>query len=203
MTAATVTSRTTRLPVLPLPAVIQGGMGVGVSSWRLAAEVARSGNLGVVSGTALDLVVARRLQDGDHDGSVRRALDAFPVPAVAGRVLDRYFRPDGRPDGTPYSPVPRLALRQNQAAQELAVVANFVEVWLAKQGHTGPVGINFLEKVQMATPAAAYGAMLAGVDVILMGAGIPRDIPHLLNELAEHRPVRLPIDVTGADAGTH
>ena len=203
MTAVTVTSRTTRLPVLPLPAVIQGGMGVGVSSWRLAAEVARSGNLGVVSGTALDLVIARRLQDGDHDGSVRRALDAFPVPAVAGRVLDRYFRPDGRPDGTPYSPVPRLALRQNQAAQELAVVANFVEVWLAKHGHTGPVGINFLEKVQMATPAAAYGAMLAGVDVILMGAGIPRDIPHLLDELAEHRPVRLPIDVTGADAGTH
>ncbi len=203
MTAATVTSRTTRLPVLPLPVVIQGGMGVGVSSWRLAAEVARSGNLGVVSGTALDLVVARRLQDGDLDGAVRRALGAFPVPATAARVLERYYRSGGRPDGTPYSPVPRLALRQNQAAQELAVVANFVEVWLAKQGHTGPVGINFLEKVQMATPAAAYGAMLAGVDVVLMGAGIPRDIPRLLDELSEHRPVRLAIDVTGADAGTH
>ena len=40
--------------------------------------------------------------------------------------------------------------------------ANFVEVWLAKEGHDGPVGINYLEKVQMAMPAAVYGAMLAG-----------------------------------------
>ena len=49
-----------------LPQVIQGGMGVAVSSWRLASAVARGGQLGVVSGTALDLVLARRLQDGDH-----------------------------------------------------------------------------------------------------------------------------------------
>ena len=54
------------------------------------------------------------------------------------------------------------------------MVANFAEVWLAKQGHHGPVGVNFLEKVQMATPAAAYGAMLAGVDVVLVGAGHSR-----------------------------
>ena len=39
----------------------------------------------------------------------------------------------------------------------------------------------------MATPRAAYGAMLAGVDYVLMGAGIPREIPHLLDELAAHR----------------
>ncbi len=52
----------------------------------------------------------------------------------------------------------------------------------------------------MATPAAAYGAMLAGVDAVLMGAGIPRHLPHLLDELARHRTVRLPVDVAG-DAG--
>lgn len=47
------------------PAVIQGGMGIAVSSWPLARAVAMAGQLGVVSGTALDSVIARRLQDGE------------------------------------------------------------------------------------------------------------------------------------------
>ncbi|WP_366937945.1 nitronate monooxygenase [Demequina sp.] len=186
-----------------LPPIIQGGMGVAVSSWRLASAVARRGQLGVVSGTALDLVLARRLQDGDADGAARRALDAFPAPEVAQRVLSRYLRPGGRPPGTPYDPVPKLGLRQSRAAQELTVVANFVEVWLAKEGHGGPVGINFLEKIQMATPAAAYGAILAGVDAVLVGAGIPRHLPRLLDDLAAHRPSRLPVDVAGDPTGDH
>ncbi len=181
-----------------LPLVIQGGMGVAVSSWRLASAIAGAGQLGVVSGTALDVILARRLQDGDRDGAARRALAAFPVPAVADRAVARYYQPDGRAPGTPYRPVPRLAVHQTPAAQELAILANFAEVWLAKEGHNGLVGINYLEKLQMATPAAAYGAMLADVDYVLMGAGIPRDIPHLLSELAEHHLVHLPIGVAGA-----
>ena len=168
----------------PLPLVIQGGMGVGVSSWRLASAVAREGQLGVVSGVALDTVLARRLQDGDPEGDVRRALAAFPVPEVAERAMTRYFGPGGRPAGSSYTPVPRLALRQSARGQELAVLGNFVEVWLAKEGHDGLVGVNYLEKVQMATPAAAYGAMLAGVDYVLVGAGIPRELPQLLDSLA-------------------
>ncbi len=186
-----------------LPTVIQGGMGVAVSSWRLASVVAREGQLGVVSGTALDTVLARRLQDGDPEGDVRRALGAFPVSEVAQRVMTRYFRPGGRRPGAPYTPVPRLALRQNQRGQELAVLGNFVEVWLAKEGHFGPVGVNYLEKVQMATPAAVYGAMLAGVDYVLVGAGIPREFPQLLDRLAGHLPVRLPVAVAGAAEGSH
>ena len=186
-------------PLPRLPVVIQGGMGVGVSSWMLANAVARTGQLGVVSGTALDVVVARRLQDGDPGGHVRRALADFPLPDVAHRVVEQYFRPGGR-DGEPYRPVPRLALRHDQHRDELTVVGNFVEVWLAKEGHSGLVGINFLEKIQMATPAAAYGAMLAGIDVVLMGAGIPREIPHLLDELAEHRPGTVTVDVAGGEA---
>ena len=184
-----------------LPTVIQGGMGVGVSSWSLARAVSAAGQLGVVSGTALDVVLARRLQDGDPGGHARAALAAFPVPEIAARVLDRYFRADGREPGTPYAPVPRLRLRQDPHAQELTVVANFAEVWLARQGHQGVVGVNYLEKVQMATPAAAYGAMLAGVDVVLMGAGIPRELPRLLSALARHEPVSLPVDVVGAPEG--
>ncbi|HEY5989264.1 MAG TPA: nitronate monooxygenase, partial [Streptosporangiaceae bacterium] len=176
-----------------LPALIQGGMGVAVSSWPLARAVSAVGQLGVVSGTALDVVLARRLQDGDPGGHARAAMAAFPVPQVAARVLDRYFHAGGREPGTPYAAVPRLRLRPGQHAQELAVVANFAEVWLARQGHHGPVGINFLEKVQMATPAAAYGAILAGVDVVLVGAGIPRELPRLLSALARHEPVSLPV----------
>jgi len=182
-----------------LPRIIQGGMGVGVSSWQLAREVSRAGHLGVVSGTALDLTVARRLQDGDPGGHVRRALAAFPDPAMAARILDRYFLPAGRVEGTPYRPIPRLGVRPNPAVDELTVVANFVEVWLAREGHDGLVGINYLEKIQLATPVAALGAMLAGVDVVVMGAGVPRQIPALLTDLAAGRAGGVDVDVEGAE----
>lgn len=182
----------------PLPIVIQGGMGVAVSSWQLAKAVSETGQLGVVSGTALDVVIARRLQDGDVDGDVRRALAHFPVPAMAHRVLHRYFREGGRTPGQPYPPVPKLSLRPSRAFLELSAVAYFAEVWLAKEGHDGLVGINFLEKIQLATPSAAYGAMLAGVDYVLMGAGIPVEIPNLLTRLARHESVALSIHVDGA-----
>ena len=179
------------------PTVIQGGMGVAVSSWQLAREVSKAGQLGVVSGTAIDAVVARRLQEGDRDGDVRRALDHFPLPGIAERIRNKYFRPNGT-HNEPYIPVPKLSLKPSADALELWVVSNFVEVWLAKEGHDGIVGINFLEKIQMATPAGVYGAMLAGVDYILMGAGIPSELPHLLNLLAEHKDVALKVDVDDA-----
>jgi NAD(P)H-dependent flavin oxidoreductase YrpB (nitropropane dioxygenase family) len=181
-----------------LPVVIQGGMGVAVSSWQLARAVSQTGQLGVVSGTALDVVIARRLQDGDVGGHVRRALESFPVPAMAQRIMSRYFLEGGRAPGQPYHPVPKLSMQTPVAGLELSVVANYAEVWLAKEGHDGLVGINFLEKVQMATPSAAYGAMLAGVDYVLMGAGIPAEIPQLLDRLALHEPCSLDLHVDGA-----
>ncbi|GGS82482.1 nitronate monooxygenase [Nonomuraea spiralis] len=186
-----------------LPVLIQGGMGVGVSGWRLARAVARTGQLGVVSGTALDVTLARRLQRGDPGGDLRRALACFPIPAIAERVLGRYFVPGGIAPGTPYRPVPRLGLRPSPARDELAVVANFAEVFLAKQGHDGPVGVNYLEKIQLATPAAAYGAMLAGVDFVLMGAGIPAEIPALLDAFAAHRPAEISVAVAEAGDARH
>ena len=79
-----------------LPEIIQGGMGIGVSGWPLARAVAIQGQLGVVSGTSLDSVLIRRLQDGDLGGHVRRAMEAFPIPDVASEVLDRFFKRDGR-----------------------------------------------------------------------------------------------------------
>ena len=182
----------------PLPQIIQGGMGIAISSWQLARAVSQSGELGVVSGTAIDVVFARRLQDGDESGDLRRALDAFPIQEVAQRVLRLYFEPEGKDPKEPYKTTHKISIRPTPEALDLLVVANFAEVWLAKEGHDGLIGINYLEKIQMGTPSAAYGAMLAGVDYVLMGAGIPAEIPALLNNLAEHKPASLKIAVEGA-----
>src|SRR5215207_5971511 len=80
-----------------LPLIIQGGMGVGVSNWRLARAVSTTGQLGVVSGTAIDTVIVRRLQDGDIGGDVRRAIAHCPIPGVGESMVRRYFLADGRP----------------------------------------------------------------------------------------------------------
>ena len=184
-----------------LPVVIQGGMGVGVSCWQLARAVSMSGQLGVVSGVALDAVFARRLQRGDPGGDMRRALAAFPDQAVARRVLGRYFVAGGIPPGQPFRPIPRLGLRPSLARSELLAVANFAEVYLAKEGHDGLVGVNYMEKVQMATPPSLYGAMLAGVDYVLVGAGIPLGVPAMLRALARHCAVDVPATVADGPAG--
>lgn len=197
MTALATAPRTDRYG-RAVPTLIQGGMGVAVSSWQLAREVSKAGQLGVVSGTALDAVLARRLQDGDPGGHYRRALAAFPIPDVAQKVLKDYFIEGGKAADAPYKPVPKPSLRQDPRLVRLAVAGNFAEVWLAKEGHDGLVGINLLEKIQMATPAAAYGAVLAEADYVLMGAGIPSEIPQLLTDLARHQPAGITIDVAGS-----
>ena len=184
----------------PHPTIIQGGMGIAVSSSQLAKEVSRAGHLGVISGTAIDSVVSRRLQDGDLDGSIRRALSHFPNQDVAQGVLDRYFIEGGKDPAKPYLDVPKLTLKPVQHAVDILVAASFVEVWLAKEGHDGVIGMNLLEKIQLCIPAQLFGAMLAGVDYILIGAGIPAQIPNLLNQLSLGKPVTMAVDV--ADSKT-
>lgn len=184
-----------------LPTIIQGGMGVGVSNWRLAKTVAGLGQLGVVSGTVIDTVLARRLQDGDPGGHMRRAMAAFPIPGVAAAALEKFFRPEGERGEAKYSLLPMYQQAVSAAREQFTMLAAFVEVWLAKEGHNGQVGINLLTKVQMPNLALLYGAMLAGVDFVLMGAGIPRDIPAALDAMANHRPAEMRLDVEQATAG--
>ena len=179
------------------PVVVQGGMGVAVSSWQLARAVSRRGQLGAVSGTALDVVAARRLQDGDADGDMRRALAAFPVPDIAQRVLDTYFLPGGRDAGQKYRNVPMLTLQPSRASVELVVVANFCEVFLAKEGHDGVVGINYLRKIELPLLFGLLGALLAEVDYVLVGAGNPAEVPGLLDRLARRDGVALSIRTQG------
>ncbi len=182
------------------PQIIQGGMGVGVSGWRLARAVTRQGQLGVVSGTGLAVVFARRLQEGDPGGHMRRALAHFPIPGIADRLLQRYFIPGGKAPNQPYKLTPMPQMQSAAPFLELTVAANFAEVFLAKEGIPGCIGINYLEKIQLTTLPSLFGAMLAGVDCVLMGAGIPRFIPGVLDAFAQGQPAELKIDVEDAPA---
>ncbi len=176
-------------------------MGAGVSDWRLARAVSQVGQLGVVSGTAVACILARRLQTGDTDGQMRRALEQFPVPGVAAKILADYFIPGGKAANAPFKLTPLPCLNPGADYVALTVAANFVEVFLAKEDHAGLVGINFLEKIQFPTLPSIFGAMLAGVDYVLMGAGIPRAIPGVLDHFARGETAELKMDIEGGLPG--
>jgi nitronate monooxygenase len=82
------------------------------------------------------------------------------------------------------------------------------QVWLAKHEDDGRpvksdkmgyVGINCLTKIQLPTIPSLYGALLADVDYVLMGAGIPMEVPGILDRLAAHEDCKLAIDVDNHD----
>jgi NAD(P)H-dependent flavin oxidoreductase YrpB (nitropropane dioxygenase family) len=129
-------------------------------------------------------------------------MEQFPLPGVAEGVLKRNYLPGGRPPNTPYKSIPVWKQEVSLARSQLAMLATFVEVHLAKEGHDGLIGINLLTKIQLPNPAALYGALLAGVDYVLMGAGIPREIPEVLDRLSAHLPVTLKMDVEGLAPGS-
>ena len=189
------------------PELIQGGMGVGVSTWRLARSVAEAGErigrpvLGVVSGTGLAITTVLRLRKGDSD--TRRALEAFPVPEIAEAIIERYWLNTDRSARFRLPPKPEILVSGSDERKadlaKLLIVANFAEVWLAKQGHSGPVGINYLEKIQMPRLPETFGAMLGGVDYVLMGAGIPNQVPGVLDDLAGWKEASYKLDVAGSE----
>lgn len=184
---------------IKLPKIIQGGMGVAVSNWHLARSVSSIGQLGIVSGTGLDQVFSCRLQDGDKDGVVRHALTFFPFQKMAQRVLTELFVPGGKDAKTNYKTI-KPTTKEKRKFNELCIVSNFVEVFLAREGHSHPVGINYLEKIRFPHLPSLYGAMLAGVAVVIIGAGIPVDIPRVLDALSQHATAHYPLHVVGAPA---
>ena len=196
--------------------LIQGGMGVYVSNFRLANAVAacqQGVTAGTVSGTALDVVYVRLLQLGDPGGYIRSALTAFDnrfQVDIGAKIIDQYLVPGGKQpgdrfffgprqtlntlDGKQKIPIPGenplpVRLSVDQELVELLIATSFAEVWLAKQGHHGRILINFLHKVQLPLVYALYGAMLAGVDGIVVGAGNPEGLPQVCSRLAQHMPV--------------
>lgn len=184
-----------------LPPIIQGGMGVAVSGWRLARAVGRRGMMGVVSGTGIDQVIARRLQTAPMEPELLDAIAAFPCRETAARALERYHIPGGKPADAPYRTPPMFRLDASREHQAFAVLAAFAEVLLAKRGHRGPIGINLLEKIAMPNPCMIYGAMLAGADAVLMGAGIPIQFPGIIDRLARAEAVSLKIALEDDPSG--
>ncbi len=179
------------------PLLIQGGMGIGVSNWTLARAVSQAGHLGVISGTCIDTVMIRRLQDGDFDGAIREACRNFPYQEVVQNVMKKFFKPEGR-KGQPYQLLALPSFVQKPIFSAITALASYVEVTLAKQGHNGQVGMNLLTKIQLPTLPTIYGAMLAGVDYLLMGAGIPKEIPAVLEKLALNSKSELKLDLAGS-----
>ena len=189
-----------------LPKIVQGGMGVGVSRWRLAQRVSRYGQLGVISATAPDNLLIRGLQNGDPDGELREALEQFPNQDIARRIFERFFIKGGKAPGERYilNQFPAFErtgdsefMLRNKELEDTLVAGAFVEVYLAKRGHTNPIGANFLNKIGWAQLPTLYGTMLAGVDVVLIGAGFPRDIPEILSSFVLRDVGKMSIPVSG------
>lgn len=179
--------------------IIQGGMGIGVSSWRLARAVAVAGEIGVISGTGIDTVVVRELQDGDPNGRLH-ALRDYPDVDVVRHLTERYFIRGGRAPDKPYRLLPMHRFRPTLISQRILSAATYSEVKLAKEGHDGYVGINLLCELKRYSLPGLYGAMLAGVDGVMMGAGIPLEEARQIPLLAEGLPARLRLDVDTSQA---
>ena len=83
---------------LGLPQIIQGGMGVGVSSYRLAREVSSLGQLGTVSGVAIEKIFARN-RGGDRLGSADNRIAEAVAAATCGPInrggASNYIKRDG------------------------------------------------------------------------------------------------------------
>ncbi|MHB8826932.1 MAG: nitronate monooxygenase [Acidimicrobiales bacterium] len=176
-------------------------MGIAISGWPLARAVSRAGQLGVVSGTAIDAVFVRRLQNEGVSDALRAVLDRFPLQSIVERVLHQ-FTQTRRAVADAYQNLVMLTHRSGEHAIDLLVLASYAEVALAKEGHDGKVGMNLLTKVQVPTAPTLMGAILADADYIVMGAGVPTNIPGTLASLAAGEPVEMPLDVVGPEAGT-
>jgi nitronate monooxygenase len=141
--------------------------------------------------------------------------DAFGV-TVGRAIRERYYIEGGKKPGDRFRSAPIQlaraldgrrtfsepthastveALRLDDDSIELLIASGFAEVWLAKEGHQGQIFINFLHKIELPLVYALYGAMLAGVDGVIVGAGNPEGLPALCRRLADHAPVRHEISV--------
>jgi NAD(P)H-dependent flavin oxidoreductase YrpB (nitropropane dioxygenase family) len=186
-----------------VPEIIQGGMGVYISSPFLANVVSRNGGLGTVSGVMPERILARILGRGDIGGHYRRALSNFPFPRVSKQVLDAFYIEEHNPKGVSLREAPFFTVNPSALLIALSICANYAFVYLAKEGHENPVSINYLEKIAMPHIYAITGAMLAGVDFITMGAGIPLQIPEVINALAVGKTAEYRIPVTGLNITSH
>src|SRR3989338_2724139 len=184
ISTSSLTSSFSREEGLMNRSIIQGGMGIYISSPLLANPCSRAGVLGTVSCTGAERVLAHLLQKGDAGGHYRRALSLFPFPEITERILVKYFIEGGKPANDEFKEVPLFSMRPRRDLIELTIAASFALIWLAKEGHDGPISVNYLEKLQIGHIYHLTGAMLAEVDFVTMGAGLTLQIPGVLDAIA-------------------
>lgn len=193
------------------PELILGGMGVGITNYKFVNEFLKAGErldkpvLGIVSGTALPVLMLDRLFRKEPD--TIRALNAFPIPEIAKEILDEYLpEADKIASRRKLPPKPEVLVTGTDQIKrkmiKLVIVSAFVEVYLAKEGHSSPVGINLLEKIQLMHLPTILGAMLAGVNAVFVGAGIPNQIPEVLENFAKGQPASYKLYVESNDKYT-
>lgn len=187
------------------PRLIQGGMGVGVSNHKLARAVAISGQehdvsvLGVVSTTGISVIGTTRLQNGDPDQI--RGYEAFDSD-YAQQLASIYRQGQLRRLPPKSEVLVNGTERVKKSTEKLTVASAFAEVYLAKEGHRGQIGHNILEKTQREQLTVGLGTMMADVDYCIIGAGIPHQVPAMLENFVHGRTASYKIDVMGGDGYT-
>lgn len=198
--------------------MIQGGMGVYISNWKLAraASMSKLGSIaGTLSGTAMDYIYTRKLQLGDPGSHVHdafTALDKMFGCEIGKKTYDKYYIKNGKQpserfknppkavvktlDGSTSVPMPAtqgetIKLKLDEELVELMIAVGFAEVYLAKKNNNGVIFINFLNKIDLPLIFTMYGAILAGVDGIVVGAGNPDGLPKVVSMLANHEEVSI------------
>ncbi len=180
-----------------LPTIIQGGMGVNISNFVLANQVSKLGQQGTLSGVVLEKIMAITLQRGDIGGHIRRALATFPFQDVVERVMNKYFVEGGIPEDVPLKGIPGFTIKPSKFLIELTICANYAFVWLAKEEHQNAISFNLLTDISMPIIYQIFGTMLADVDCITMGAGIPLQIPAMIKAFSEGQSVEYRVHITG------
>lgn len=184
------------------PKIIQGGMGVNISDWRLARAVSALKQQGTVSGVAPERVLGDILQHGDPGEIIRQALAKFPFQKVVQLIMKEYFVAGGI-GARPRKNVPVFTINPSALLISLVICANYAFVRLAKEGHVNPVSINYLEKIAPPHIYAITGAMLADVDFITMGAGIALQIPEVITCIATGKEAHYDVPVSGTNIKSH
>lgn len=190
------------------PVLLLGGMGVGVSTWRLAQAVALEGQrlnrnvVGTVSLVGLPPIMASRIRRGDP-GTIR-VISEFNPDAAQSLIKEYASGPlkiPAKPEVLARESGVSEAIRKR--TMMMAVMAAYAEVAQARLAPDGQIlegqtAANLLEKTQLANAPAILGAMAAGVDRICVGAGYPNQIEGILNNFANGDPATYRVDVAGS-----
>ena len=179
-----------------MPRLIQAGMGIHISGAKLANATSRLGALGVVSGAGLRHIVVEEIRRGDEQAIA--LAKTFPFTRYVDELLA--FAPAGTRHDAPV-PVDNPNVDVGDLPRRLSTISSYIEVRRAQSGHRGKVGINVMWKAALTALPTIYGAMLAGVDVLLCGAGVPMELPDIVRRLRDGQDLAYaPLSGTGTNA---